>query len=197
VIFVEKFFVAFKSKRKEQMKFPSYLKYILLIVIALYLFRVIRQDSKQYENFENSPHENCPDQSKLITTKTPDNSSHTCGTDGNCTSLSGKPLLPVMNPLFNMREICKEAILLQQHLLMEEKQCKDCIQKHYLTIEALAEEGLSLDKEGKYKHLLAPVPAKCRTMLKGILDKSVNPCDAAQEIRAIRKKFMPLCATVC
>jgi len=120
-----------------------------------------------------------------------------CGSGGNCKSLSGKPLLPIMDPRFNMREICKEIILLSTHLCAEDRSCIDCISKHGLTIEALAEEGISLDKEGKYRHLLEPIPKKCRQMLKDVLAKTIDPHKASQEFRTIRKKFMPLCITIC
>jgi hypothetical protein len=53
-------------------------------------------------------------------------------------------LLPVMNPAFNMREILKQVVLLEDHLFQRQKRCRDCINKHFLTIEALAEEAITL-----------------------------------------------------
>ena len=51
-----------------------------------------------------------------------------------------RTLLPVMRPAQNMREIIKQIIMLEDHLFQECKRCSDCVNKHFLTIEALAEE---------------------------------------------------------
>ena len=186
------------------MKLPSYLKYILFIVIVLYLFRVIRKDSKNYENFKSQPTSSQPSSSQP-TSSQPSSSQPTGGSGGsggggtstNCKSLSGEPLLPVMDPRFNMREICKEIILLSSHLGSKDRSCIDCLQKHLLTIEALAEEGISLDKTQTYVNLLEPIPSKCRTIMKKLLSKQIDPLVTSQEFRSIRKKFMPICSTVC
>lgn len=53
---------------------------------------------------------------------------------------SKRSLLPVMRPAQNMREIIKQAIMLEDHLFQRCKRCPDCVNKHFLTIEALAEE---------------------------------------------------------
>ena len=62
-----------------------------------------------------------------------------------------KELLPVFSPLFNMREICKQVVLLEDHLNNPRKRCPDCIKKHFLTIEAFFEEAVSLDKLQKFE----------------------------------------------
>ena len=49
-------------------------------------------------------------------------------------------LLPVMRPAQNMREIIKQCIMLEDHLVQPRKRCPDCTSKHMLAIEALAEE---------------------------------------------------------
>lgn len=43
-----------------------------------------------------------------------------------------------------MREIIKQCVLLEDHLFQVQKRCKDCVRKHFLTIEALAEECVTL-----------------------------------------------------
>ena len=40
-------------------------------------------------------------------------------------------LLPVMDCKFNFREICKQCILLEDHLTHNEKRCIDCCMKHF------------------------------------------------------------------
>lgn len=55
-------------------------------------------------------------------------------------------LLPVLRPIQNMRDIIKQLVLLEDHLLQPQKRCKDCIRKHFLTVEGLAEECVTLCK---------------------------------------------------
>ena len=57
-----------------------------------------------------------------------------------------RKLLPVLRPAQNMRDIIKQMILLEDHLFQTQKRCKDCIRKHFLTIEGLAEECVTLCK---------------------------------------------------
>ncbi len=63
-------------------------------------------------------------------------------------------LLPIMDPIFNLREISKQLILLEDHLFHIRKRCSDCIKKHFLTAEALSEEAITLDIDCKYNEIL-------------------------------------------
>ena len=107
----------------------------------------------------------------------------------------GKDLLPLMNPMHNVREICKQSILLEDHLSQCKKRCNDCICKHFLTIEALAEEAISLDHKKKYRELLKDLPEKIRVLEREYLkcktcsDKHNGMCDISQKLRKLRKKF--------
>jgi hypothetical protein len=58
-------------------------------------------------------------------------------------------LLPVMNPNQNLHDVVKQIILLEQHLFDPKRRCKDCIRKHFATIEALLEETYSLICNGR------------------------------------------------
>lgn len=99
-------------------------------------------------------------------------------------------LLPVMNPEFNLREICKQIILLEDHLSHPEKRCTDCCIKHFLTIEALAEEAITLDKQNNYSHLIS-LPPKVRNLQKKWYENpSVNCLFISQQLREIRKQYM-------
>lgn len=60
--------------------------------------------------------------------------------NGTCGALD-----PVMDPRYNMRQIVKQSILLEEHINNEKKRCVDCITKHFLHIIGLAEEAISLD----------------------------------------------------
>jgi len=50
----------------------------------------------------------------------------------------------VHDPEFNFREIAKQLTLLEEHLCHPGKMCPDCVRKHLLTVEALAEEAVAL-----------------------------------------------------
>lgn len=101
-------------------------------------------------------------------------------------------LLPVMNPLYNVREICKQSLLLEDHLFQKKKQCMDCCRKHALTLEALAEEAITLDKDQKYSEILDPLPNEYREISKQLIDKEDSKV-IAQNLRKIRKELVPLC----
>lgn len=93
-------------------------------------------------------------------------------------------LLPVMDPEFNMREICKQCILLEDHLCHNEKRCFDCCVKHFLTIEALAEEALTLGGRA------SDLPSRVRRLQqKWHQDPDKNALAVSQELRKIRKDF--------
>lgn len=54
------------------------------------------------------------------------------------------PMCPVLQPLWNEREILKEIQLLEGHVSAGGKRCAQCCTKHLLNIEALAEEAKTL-----------------------------------------------------
>jgi hypothetical protein len=51
---------------------------------------------------------------------------------------------PVSEPDYNMREVIKQSILLEEHLTVPDKRCQDCIAKHMLHIQALIMEAMML-----------------------------------------------------
>jgi hypothetical protein len=96
-----------------------------------------------------------------------------------------------MNPKFNLREICKNCILLEDHLFQPRKRCSDCIRKHMLTIEALAEEAITLDKNKECKEYY-DLPEKIRNIEKDFIN-NIDPHEIAQKIRNIRKNMVKKC----
>ena len=58
-------------------------------------------------------------------------------------------LLPVLDCQFNLREICKQSILLEEHLTQPEKRCTDCCIKHFLALKDLAKKPSALTKNKK------------------------------------------------
>lgn len=120
-----------------------------------------------------------------------------CSSSGNSSSNSATcksctDLLPVLDPMYNMREMSKQLILLEDHLFQKEKRCHDCICKHFLTIEALAEEAITLDKYHKYPEL-NDIPTKVRTITKKYINNHKDTQQhaiTAQELRELRKSIM-------
>lgn len=99
-------------------------------------------------------------------------------------------LLPVLDCRFNLREICKQCILLEDHLSQKRKRCQDCCIKHFLALEGLSEEAITLDKELKYNELLHDLPDKIRHIQKiWYKNPEQNSHHASQMLREIRKKF--------
>jgi len=102
-----------------------------------------------------------------------------------------KNLLPVLDCRFNLREICKQCILLEDHLTHKEKRCKDCCIKHFLALEGLCEEAISLDKEEEMKKDLSELPQKIREIQQMWYENPIsNAHECSQELRQLRKKFM-------
>ena len=132
-----------------------------------------------------------------LTTHTPklsekyENNNDTCTSCSNNKNVGENKLLPIMDPHFNMREICKNSILLEDHLFQKEKQCQDCIKKHMLTMEALAEEMITLDKDGKCKEYY-DLPKKIRALEKQYIDGRDRNA-IAQEFRKLRKNMVAQC----
>jgi hypothetical protein len=97
---------------------------------------------------------------------------------------------PALNsPEFNMREIAKQMILLEDHLANDEKFCSDCIRKHILTIEGLSEEGLSLDTGKSMSKDFNKYASLSRSWMISHTDKK-NRFGLLQNIRKERKPLM-------
>ena len=100
------------------------------------------------------------------------------------------PELSISDPRYNVREIVKQMLLLEQHLLEESKYCPDCIAKHILTIEALAEEGQSLDKGGEWGTTFTPLVGKARVWGAAVT-ANVPVNKIGQDVRQVRKTLAP------
>lgn len=101
--------------------------------------------------------------------------------------------LSLLHPQFNMREIAKQMVLLEDHLAHANKHCPDCICKHLLTIEALAEEAVALDQVGVYRETGERCAEAARRWMEQFQDhRPVS--DLGQEVRAVRKVLVQLVA---
>lgn len=100
-------------------------------------------------------------------------------------------LRPLQDPAFNLREVAKHLILLEDHLLHVDRRCPDCIWKHILTAEAFADEADTLDG-------VNPAPANLSESVRALGDAlraGVDMTVVGQRARAIRKAIVPTIAT--
>ena len=111
----------------------SFLIFLLLLIISILLivksFSYI--DYNKYTNINANGNANANAKCNI----------KTCGA-----------LDPVSNPAYNMQQIVKQSILLEEHITNKNKRCRDCITKHFLHIIGLAEEAqmLATNDPNKY-----------------------------------------------
>lgn len=94
-------------------------------------------------------------------------------------------------PQFNLREIAKQMVLLEDHCAHPYKHCPDCIRKHLLTIEALAEEATSMDVARVYSSLSEALAERARQWMEDFQDGGDLPV-MGQQVRGVRKDLVPL-----
>lgn len=99
-----------------------------------------------------------------------------------------KGLLNVFDPRHNLREIAKEFLLLEDHLAQPAKHCPDCIRKHLLKGEALAEEAVQLDRDGSQNARLSPLPGQIRNLQRAFL-ADTDRIALQQDVRTLRKQL--------
>jgi hypothetical protein len=99
----------------------------------------------------------------------------------------GKGLLPLMSSSFNIREACKQSILLEDHLIQPRRRCKVCIRKHMLFYEALLEEAQTLNGAEKYKVIIEEMLINLKVCEKMFIDG--QPYEAiGQRLRTMRNR---------
>lgn len=72
------------------------------------------------------------------------------GLEGSCSVKSCGALDPVSDPAYNMKNVIKQSILLEEHLAEDDKYCIDCCIKHFLHIQGLVEEAIWLACKKEY-----------------------------------------------
>jgi hypothetical protein len=158
-------------------------------------------------NTSNENIESYDSNSKSISSKSISNpSEHKCGISKNGKSLCGKnkDLDPVLEPLFNLREVCKQMILLEDHLFQPKRRCEDCIKKHSLAIEGFLEEAITLDIKSEYHKLINETIVPFKKIMKNV-DNKMNEgllddktcVNSAQEIRVLRKELCLISYSAC
>jgi hypothetical protein len=102
----------------------------------------------------------------------------------------------VSDPDYNMREIAKQCILLEEHLTVDAKYCVDCVAKHLLHCQALAAEAVMLacDRVDQYPYM-SESPAFFQRLLDEWLAERDVDVDRvrramAAELRDYRKRLV-------
>jgi len=76
-------------------------------------------------------------------------------------------MVDVHNPEYNREQVAKELLLLEAHANKPDAWCPECVNKHFLTAEAFAEEGAQLGDE-----TMKPLAQKLRDLRKEVLGTS-------------------------
>jgi hypothetical protein len=88
-----------------------------------------------------------------------------------------------------MREVCKQWLLLEEHLSDPAKRCPDCIVKHCLWAEALIDEAKQLDVTGEHSARLSELSTDQGNITAAIRG---NLSAAASIVRQARKSLQPV-----
>jgi len=103
------------------MKISTILLYIVLLIIVGFLFMYLLRM-----------------QAQIHTQQTYTGKEHTCPLT-TCGSID-----PVSDPAYNMGEIAKNSLLLEDHIAIKAKRCRDCCLKHFLLLIGYSEEATTL-----------------------------------------------------
>jgi hypothetical protein len=101
--------------------------------------------------------------------------------------------LDVHDPWHNVREACKEALLLERHLFHRSQFCEDCVTKHLLTMEALLEEAVTLDTTGKMCDVLQALIQRIWLLQVMYVQGVGDSASLGQAVRRWRKRVAIRC----
>ena len=105
--------------------------------------------------------------------------------------MAGERRLGITDSAFNLREIAKNLILLEDHLYHPNKFCPDCIRKHLLTVEALAEEAVTLGQTAVWQDISESIAEQARNWLVDVTEEKGSR-EIADSIRQYRKALVPM-----
>lgn len=125
---------------------PKKLLIIFLVVLVLLLIICctgisLKMTSSTKENFD--PNTTKVEELRTQYTETVSNKDTNAATNGS----EANKLDPISNPRYNMQQIVKQSILLEEHLSNRRKRCRDCITKHFNHIIGLCEEAVMLNTD--------------------------------------------------
>jgi hypothetical protein len=90
----------------------------------------------------------------------------------------------------NLREIAKQLILLEEHLLVSGRYCMECISKHLLAVEGLADEAQCLDGDSSRCNMAKQLGGWARRWAE-LISMGTHPQAVGQEVRHVRKRLVP------
>jgi len=151
---------------------------LVVIVYYGYLEKTRSQIIKKNKNYENFT---------IINTKNVKDDGKAC-TVSKCSTID-----PVSDPKYNMHQIVKQSILLEEHLANKNKRCRDCITKHFSHIIGLAEEAIMLACADVKKY---PLMGELGIFYNKLFDKWLNDTSTSlavcTELRIMRKKIIQI-----
>lgn len=115
-----------------------------------------------------------------------------------CSSDSCESIDPVSDPKYNMQQVVKQSILLEEHLANKNKRCRDCITKHFLHIIGLVEEAQMLATKNIHKY---PLVNECIELYNSVFNNwlknydsniEYNSLNCCNELRNMRKKLIAI-----
>jgi hypothetical protein len=160
---------------------------MLLITIVIVIFIYIDIEMKKKNKIKkNRGSKNINSNKNIIVNN---NANHK--DDSMCTKSTCDSIDPVSNPVYNMHQIVKQSILLEEHLANKSKRCRDCITKHFSHIIGLAEEAVMLACENakNYPYMLE-LPDFYNNLFKKWLEIDSTCLEICSELRNIRKKLI-------
>jgi hypothetical protein len=139
---------------------------IIYIIVYLLLYSSVKQIKFPINNNNNNHHHH--------------------SNNGSCDVKSCGALDPVSDPKYNMQQIVKQSILLEEHLTNKNKRCRDCITKHFQHIIGLAEEAqmLATTKCNKY-----PLLSESVTIYNDLFNEWFKHRDDEQKILEVSDKL--------
>ena len=110
-----------------------------------------------------------------------------------CTMVKCSNIDPVSDPKYNMHQIVKQSILLEEHLANKNKRCRDCITKHFSHIIGLAEEAIMLAcSDIKKFPLMGDLGLFYNKLFDKWLKDTSTSLDVCAELRTMRKKIIQI-----
>jgi len=159
-------------------------KIILLILLLILAFCVLTT----YKNKFKNERDNDTKEEFISISKDKDNNEK-CS----LASCGNTKLHPILDPKYNMREASKQCLLLEDHLNNTKKRCYDCIRKHFLVIDGLLEEAVSLEKNNDKRTYYRDLHSnwiKFEKKFSKNPNNSENLDDISKEIRIFRKPLV-------
>jgi hypothetical protein len=159
-------------------------KIILLILLLILAFCVMTTYKTKLKNeLDNNKKE------EFVSMSSDKDNNEKCS----LASCGNTKLHPILDPKYNMREASKQCLLLEDHLNNTKKRCYDCIRKHFLVIDGLLEEAVSLEKNNDKRTYYRDLHSnwiKFEKKFSKNPNNSENLDDISKEIRTFRKPLV-------